>query len=266
MKKEFENTTAKSPLITPAQTISVDAINFIMDNIFDWESQKTYAGLRVTYEDCKTLVKSLKLNLTATCPDVRDEDATGLYAELLHNNWAGELQDIKELTEKLVSAYLEAELGNLEPITTLKRQMKGKINFMEAHYSDVSHKDDVPMHILAETMEKKGGFSANLEGRKNSVMALIQEKRGHNGDLLDGENDPALLAIIKALSDAATDQELIDALESFEDYLVQDDLKAAFNTLQPAAPTAGADQEKKAPSLAARIKQKLPALSRFFMS
>ncbi len=284
MKKEFENsthtpstvsTTPTAPTIpaerAPVNSVSIDAVNFIMDNVFDWEAQKEHAGLRITYEDCKTLVKSLRANLDATCPDVRDNDVTDLYGELLHNNWAGQYQDIKDLTEKVVSSYLEAEMGYMEPITALKRQMKGKINFMETHYSDVGHSEDVPTHVLAETLDKKGSLGESLESRKASVLAIVQEKRGQNGDILDGENDPALLEIIKALNEASTDEELVEALESFEDYLMHDELKSMGQNQQPALAAAdgvkAADivkQEEQPTSLASRIRQKLPALSRFF--
>jgi hypothetical protein len=56
MKKEFEATThSKTPSAhtekVPVNSVTIDAVNFIMDNVFDWESQKEHAGLRMTYED-----------------------------------------------------------------------------------------------------------------------------------------------------------------------------------------------------------------------
>lgn len=284
MKKEFKATTPSKPVThtekVPVNSISVDAVNFIMENVFDWEAQKEHAGLRMTYEDCKTLVKSLKANLAATCPDVGDHDVTDLYGELLHNNWAGELQDIKDLTEKVVTSYLEAEMGNFEPIIALKRQMKGKITYMEKHYSDVGHKEGVPMHIVVEAMDKSdkagnpgGNPGASLESRKSSVLALIQNKRGDGmDDLFDGEHDPALLKIMESLTKASTDEELVDALEAFEDYMMNAELDAMIKSPQTAGVAndmvaedgAAVAETVEAQSFAARLKQKLPGLTRFF--
>lgn len=292
MKKEFQTTTHSTSTIpskptahtekVPVNSVSVDAVNFIMDNVFDWESQKEHAGLRMTYEDCKVLVKSLKANLIATCPDVVDHDVTDLYGELLHNNWAGQFQDIKDLTEKVVVSYLEAEMGNFEPITAVKRQMKGKISYMEKHYSDVSHKDDVPAHVMATAMDKSdraSGLGGSLESRKSTVLALIQNKRGGGqDDLFDGEQDPALLKIVKSLTDASTDEELMDALESFEDYMMQAEVESIMKPVQntgssqQAGDVAVADagtavaEKIQSQSMASRLKQKLPNLARFFMN
>lgn len=284
MKKQFEASTHSTSSATvaptahtekvPVNSVTIDAVNFIMENVFDWESQKAHAGLRITYEDCKILVKSLKSNLVATCPDVGDHDVTDLFGELLHNNWAGEFQDIKDLTQKVVTAYLEAEMGNLEPITTAKRQMKGKIAFMETHYSDVSHKDDVPAHILVESMdrnEKANNAGGNLESRKALVMTVIQNKRGEGRDaLFDGEQDPELLKIVTAVMDATTEDQFVEALESFEDYLMHAELKAMNNVApEPVIAAESGNQavaEKvESSSIATRLKQKLPGLTRFFM-
>lgn len=291
MKKEFQTTTHSTSSATPSKpvthtekvpvnSVSVDAVNFIMENVFDWESQKEHAGLRMTYEDCKILVKSLKANLAATCPDVIDNDVTDAFGELLHNNWAGQFQDIKDLTQKVVVSYLEAEMGNFEPITAVKRQMNGKISYMEKHYSDVGHKDDVPMHVVAEAMDKSdkaSGIGGSLESRKSSVLALIQNKRGGGmDDLFDGEQDPALLKIMKSLTEASSDEELVDALESFEDYMMNAELDAlkknphGTEVANDVVPVAVAEdgvavaEKVEAPSLASRLKQKLPSLTRFF--
>gem|GEM_PF-7058776 len=222
----------------------------------------------------------MKANLIATCPDVVDRDVTDLYGELLHNNWAGQFQDIKDLTQKVVVSYLEAEMGNFEPITAVKRQMKGKISYMEKHYSDVGHKDDVPMHVMAEAMDKTdktSGLGGSLESRKSTVLALIQNKRGGGqDDLFDGEQDPALLQIVTSLIEASTDEQLIDALESFEDYMMQAEvesiMKPTQNTVasQQAGDVADAGtavaEKIQSQSMASRLKQKLPNLARFFMS
>jgi|GEM_PF-3190289 len=170
MKKEFE-TSAQTTRV-PVNSVSVDAVNFIMDNVFDWESHKEHAGLRFSYEDCKTLAKSLKINLEATCPDVYGQKALDRYGDLLHNNWAGEFDDIKDLTRSLVVAYLEAEVGNREPLESLNRKMKGKINFMETHYHEVSHAQELPTHVLSDAMESKDDSArTNVEGR----TALVQQ-------------------------------------------------------------------------------------------
>lgn len=290
MKKEFQTTTHSTSTTpskptahtekVPVNSVSVDAVNFIMENVFDWESHKEHAGLRMTYEDCKVLVKSLKANLSATCPDVNDNDVTDLYGELLHNNWAGQFQDIKDLTEKVVTSYLEAEMGNFEPITTAKRLMKGKISYMEKHYNEVGHKDDVPMHVMAEAMDKSdkaSGLGGSLESRKTSVLALIQNKRGGGqDDLFDGEQDPALLKIVKSLTEASSDEELVDALEAFEDYMMNAELGTLTSNTQNAAITAeGGDvavadagtavaEKTESQSMVSRIRQKLPNLTRFF--
>jgi hypothetical protein len=261
MKKEFEAIQKHT-----VNSVTIDAVNFIMENVFDWEGQTQHGGLRMNYQDCRTLVKSLKANLGATCPDVGDHDITDLYGELLHNNWAGEFPDIKDLTYKVVIAYMEAEMGNLEPATTIKRQMKGKIAFMETHYSEVSHSDNVPSHVMAEAMDKgdaRGGGS--LESRKSSVLAMIQNKRGGIGDLFDGEQDPALLKIVQSLHEASTDEELVVALESLEDYLTRPEMDALGKASQRTEISDPAPvQKEEASSLATRLKQKLPVLTRFF--
>lgn len=235
MKEEFDTASTTS---VPVNSVTVDAVNFIMDNVFDWDSHKEHAGLRMSYEDCKTLAKSLQANLESTCPHVHgrkvidgfdahiggriqslrmqknlsQEDvashigvtpaqlqqletgadkvyATTLfklsqyigepvtsfyegydaaktpqsslsttlqdYVELLHNNWVGQFSDIKHLTRSVIRVYLEAESGNRAPLESLGRQLKGKINFMETHYPDVSHAQGVPLHVLSEAMEKQ---------------------------------------------------------------------------------------------------------------
>ena len=171
MKKEFD-TASTSAHATPAASVTVDAVNFIMDNIFDWDSHKEHAGLRMSYDDCKTLAKSLKTNLEATCPDVHGRKAIDLYGELLHNNWAGEFSDIKDLTHAVVRVYLEAEAGNRAPLESLGRQMQGKINFMERHYQEVAHTEELPVHMLSDAMDKKEeGPRQMVENR----VALAQE-------------------------------------------------------------------------------------------
>jgi len=157
----------------------VDAVQFIMDNVFDWEGQQKHAGLRLTYEDSKKLARSLERNLVATCPDVKDAQVFELFGELVHNNWLGEFDDIKAMTKRVVIAFLDSEMGSPDGLADLKREMKGKIKFMETHFSDVSHRAGLPLHVAAEVMEKNDraetrqgaqGLSDNL----NQIRTIVE--------------------------------------------------------------------------------------------
>lgn len=139
----------------PLNSVTVDAVNFLMDNIFDWDAHQQHAGLRMGYQDYKKLSQSLKANLQATCPGSRSADTVELYAELLHNNWAGEFQDIRDLTRRIVVAAMEAEVSDPLPLKSLTLQLKGKLDFMTAHYPDVRHREELPMHVTAAVMEKR---------------------------------------------------------------------------------------------------------------
>ncbi|MCM2342976.1 MAG: hypothetical protein NDJ24_00275 [Alphaproteobacteria bacterium] len=159
----------------PLNSVTVDAVNFIMDNIFDWDAHQQHAGLRMSYQDYKKLSQSLKANLQSTCPGSRSADAVELYAELLHNNWAGEFQDIRDLTRRVVVAAMEAEVGEPQSLKSLTLQLKGKIDFMEAHYPAVRHREEVPMHVKAAVMDKReDGPRQKVEGLQ-ALAAQAQE-------------------------------------------------------------------------------------------
>ena len=183
MKKDFQ-TSSKAPV----NSVCTDAVNFVMDNVFDWDSHKEHDGLRLSYEDCKTLAKSLKTNLRSTCPDVHDEKMLENYTELLHNNWAGQFSDIKDLTQKVVTAHMEAEVRNFEPMKSLSRFLNGKIDFMETHYHEVSHAQEVPVHVLSDAMEsKEDSARSNVENR----TALVQQFAGVVDNAKASENSYA---------------------------------------------------------------------------
>ncbi len=154
MKKSFESQASIPTEKVPVNSITIDAIDFVFENVFDWGAHTQHAGLRMTYEDGKKLVLSLEQNLRSTCPDVGDDAVFDAFAEMLHNNWAGEFDDVKLLTRRVIGAYMEAEQGYMEPLVALKREMKGKIRFMESHYSDVGHNAELPVHVTAAIMEK----------------------------------------------------------------------------------------------------------------
>ncbi len=264
MKKDFETSSTNS---VPVNSVSVDAINFIMDNVFDWDSHKEHAGLRMSYDDYQTLAKSLRASLESACPHVHgrkvidgfdahiggriyslrmknnlsQEDvashigvtsqliekfetgadkvyATTLfklsqyigepvtsffegydaaktpqsslsttlqnYIELLHNNWAGELSEIKGLTRSVVQVYLEAEAGNRASLETLGRELKGRINYMETHYADVTHAQELPVHMLSNAMETKEDNARTAVEGKTAFAQQVGDviKQGKAGE------------------------------------------------------------------------------------
>lgn len=164
----------------PVNSVTVDAVNFIMDNIFDWDAHKQHAGLRLGYDDCKKLSQSLKANLQSTCSNSRSAETVELYTELLHNNWAGEFQDIYDLTRRVVVAAMEAEIGEPQSLKTLALQLKGKADFMEAHYPDVRHREELPVHVAAAVMEKRDdGPRQKVEGLQSlaaQAQAVIDQR------------------------------------------------------------------------------------------
>jgi len=173
MKKVFE-TSSKAPI----NSVSTDAINFVMDNVFDWDSHNEHDGLRFTYDDAKTLARSLKTNLHATCPKVNGAELLEHYDDLIHKNWAGQFSDIKKLTHKVIEAFMEAEVKNLEPMRSLNRKLKGKINYMEKHYHEVSHAEELPVHVLSDALEsKEDNARTNIES-KTAVIQQIAETVG----------------------------------------------------------------------------------------
>ncbi|QQG36218.1 MAG: hypothetical protein HYS17_00030 [Micavibrio aeruginosavorus] len=103
MSQESHSSAASSS--APVNSVTVDAVNFIMDNV--WDAHKQHVGLRLGYDDCRKLSRPLKSNLQSTCPHSRSADAVKLFAELSHNNWVGEFQDIRDLTRRVVVAVME---------------------------------------------------------------------------------------------------------------------------------------------------------------
>ncbi|MFN3826525.1 MAG: hypothetical protein ACK4NR_02740 [Micavibrio sp.] len=162
MKEEFED--ASKP------EIDVDAVDYIMNNVFDWDAHKEHAGLRMGFHDCKVLSQSLRQNLKSSCPSVRDDQAFDYYEDLIHNNWAGDFQQIQELTSDVIRAFIEADMGEPGSLGRVKKAMKNRINYMETHYSEVRHSEELPMHVTAALMEKRDDDSRrNTIDRVNNI-------------------------------------------------------------------------------------------------
>lgn len=150
-----------------AEGVTIDAVEYVMNNIFDWDAQKEHAGLRMGFSDCKVLSQSLRQNLKSACPSVRDEALFEHYEDLLHNNWAGDFQQIQSLTADVVRASMEAEIGSAASLKELKHKMKGRIEFMETHYPDVRHPEELAVHVKAAIMEQRDDDS-----RRQGVQAM----------------------------------------------------------------------------------------------
>lgn len=169
IKKEFPGNKAG----TQTGGHDVDAVNMIMDNVFDWESHEKHDGQRMEFRDYKNLVQSLKLNLSQACPDVKDDKVFDLFAELAHNGWMGSFQDLKQKTKTIIEAFLDVELGKREKLETVKRQMAGKIKFMERHYSDVGHREGVPLYTMANIMDHSDDAAKYKNAKQKSRGAEI---------------------------------------------------------------------------------------------
>ncbi len=135
----------------------VNAVQMVMENIFDWDFHERHHGDTLTPQVLSRLMISLGKNLKATCPSVPYVAVLNLYNELIENRWLGDITNIRYITQGVIEACLEAQNGNPQPLEKVERYFRGNILFHERFYPAVRQDGKVPLRMLAAALERQGG-------------------------------------------------------------------------------------------------------------
>ncbi len=134
----------------------VNAVQMLMENIFDWDFHERHHGDTLTRADLLRLAKSLRSNMKATCPSVPNIQVIDLFAELAENKWLGDVLNIKHVTQSIIEAYLDAQNGNPAPLEKAQRLFQGSIRYHERFYAALAGDGKVPLRTLAAVLERQG--------------------------------------------------------------------------------------------------------------
>jgi hypothetical protein len=138
----------------------VNAVQMVMENIFDWDFHERHHGDTLTREVLSVLVKTLKKNLKATCPSVPSAEVMDLFSDLVENRWLGDITNIRDVTRGVVEAVLDAQNGNGKPLEKVERIFRGSVRFHERFYAGLGQDSKIPLRTLAAVLERQGGRPA----------------------------------------------------------------------------------------------------------
>ena len=176
MRKSFDDANKE----TGAQTPDMSAAEAVMINIFDWDFHKSYDGQRLDREARKTLDKSLQANIRTLCPNLGETNILSTYSDLLIDGHAGGLDQVMELTEKVIDACLRAQNGERKTLNDLDRFLSKKLEKMEKHFGNGDAVESVPLHVVAEAMDSSeqgskyhGAFKQSAD--LNTMRKIVDE-------------------------------------------------------------------------------------------
>jgi hypothetical protein len=144
------------------QKHDVNAVQMMMENIFDWEYHAAHNGETMTPPMYYKLAKSLRANIVAACP-VMKNDRIFDHFEMLANRFMGDFMITRNKTQQIVEASLMAQIGNEQTLNTLRETLGKTARFYERFYPNSDHKGKLPMKAIANAMERHADRGGSLK-------------------------------------------------------------------------------------------------------
>lgn len=177
---EFHNAAMDITNNADPQKREVNAVQMVMENVFDWDKHDAHHGETMTPQLCVILVRSLQQNLESSCPIAKDDEIFDYFHCLITKNWLGDYMNAKTQTRAVIDAVLMAQNGRAKPLSILRAQMASSITFHERFFFAVEHSHEVPMKTIAQALElreSQGGTIAPKPGWLDQTKVGIITKR-----------------------------------------------------------------------------------------
>ncbi|MDB5490711.1 MAG: hypothetical protein JWO78_560 [Micavibrio sp.] len=139
----------------------VNAVQMMMENIFDWDSHDRHNGENMTPPQYYKLAKSLRVNLEAACP-VMKNDRIFDHFEMLANRFMGDFLITKARTQEIVEAGFMAQIGDVQSLDILRERLCKTAAFYDRFYPNLGHPGKLPMKAIANAMEKHADRGGSL--------------------------------------------------------------------------------------------------------
>lgn len=139
----------------------VNAVQMMMENIFEWDTHDAHNGETMTPPMYYKLAKSLRINLEAACP-VMKGDKIFDHFEMLANRFMGDFMITRARTKEIVETALMAQIGNDQPLNTLRDKLNKTAGYYDRFYPNLGHQGKLPMKAIASAMEKKADRGISL--------------------------------------------------------------------------------------------------------